>query len=452
MLDRLRKSQADPALEAAKENEVTRDILEETIETADRASDLSDAARDILKQLGQVLNQVPDSPRFDKAEARGKIDQARGDLRVNISAKARSIGSSADSELSKPNQSQKRTGKLFTKAKEKEQESLAALAAIEKQTVTQGRGLFALAADRKGALPLWSEVVRIGDEAYNERVEGTEEANERVTKLSASTKEKASTVWGYFNNLFDAFGIIAASVAALAAITAVSIVVAVTGYVLGAIAMVAGIWFSEMTRDKEKRLAALKGKLEEGQVSEELVDIADYASKQKRKKKNRQRLVAAAGFTVAVLALIGLAGGPVGIAMAALAASIGLGFIAYKAWREWRGKKKAMQELVKGAATGDHEKVAALKKLGVSDNEVNGLGNKATRRTVESKVEQALKDKRVNTANQLVGYLRSGKPSEKLSAEKIISGLGLDVQKAADPQRWSEEKAVSKVASKLGSW
>jgi hypothetical protein len=111
-----------------------------------------------------------------------------------------------------------------------------------------------------------------------------------------------------------------------------------------------------------------------------------------------------------------------------------------------------MKELVTGAATGDQEKVAALKKLGVSDNEIKGLGNKTTRKTVESKVEQALKDRRVNTANQLVDYLRSGKPSEKLSAEKIISGLGLDVQKAADPQLWSEKKAVSKVASKLGSW
>ncbi len=110
MLDRLRKSQADPALEAAKENEVTRDILEETIKTADRASDLADAAGDLLKKLGQVLKKVPDTSSFDKAVARGKIDQARGDLRDNFSGKARLIGDDADSELSKPNQSQKRTG------------------------------------------------------------------------------------------------------------------------------------------------------------------------------------------------------------------------------------------------------------------------------------------------------------------------------------------------------
>ncbi len=138
--------------------------------------------------------------------------------------------------------------------------------------------------------------------------------------------------------------------------------------------------------------------------------------------------------------------------MAILAASIGLGFLGYKAWQKWRGKKKAMHELVGEAAAGDQEKIATLTKMGVTGNELAGLGDKATKKAVESKVEQALKDRRVDTANQLVKYARFGKPSDKLSAEKIIAGLGLDAQKAAGEGQWSQEKAVSKVASKLGSW
>jgi hypothetical protein len=49
-----------------------------------------------------------------------------------------------------------------------------------------------------------------------------------------------------------------------------------------------------------------------------------------------------------------------------------------------------------------------------------------------------------------VGYVKNGKPSEKVGAEAILHNLGVDVKKVRE--EYTQEKAVSKVAGKLASW
>ena len=71
--------------------------------------------------------------------------------------------------------------------------------------------MFALETEDEDESPFWSQVLDIGDRAHEMRLHGMESANQRISSLSSSTKETASSLWGYLNNAFDIFGIVAAT-------------------------------------------------------------------------------------------------------------------------------------------------------------------------------------------------------------------------------------------------
>lgn len=448
MLTTLNGTDADSALSTARENEARRGILNDAIDLTEHALALGQTASDLVDELEESLEATPDT--FDTTQAEEALEQTRGEIDTKVFEAAGETRDHAEAELGRPTQRDEETGALFERAKAHNEAALGMLSTIAEQSVTYGREVFSLASKNEADVPHWADILSIGDRAHDAREAGIQRVNQTVTNLSSSTKEIASTVWGYFNNAFDIFGIVAASVEGLAAITAVSVTVATVGAVLGAIAAAAGFYFAHRTGKREKELEGLRGALEEGNVDENVVNIAEYARDQKRRKKKRMRAVGVAGITVGALALIGLAGGPIGIAMASLAAAIGVGFIIYKAWKKYRGKTQVMQALVAGARNGDQEKITALKKLGIRDDELTDLDNKSKRKALKTKVERLLKDRRVKAASDLVQYVLTGKPSQKVAAEKIVSALGIKPDKIRN--KYNEDTAVSRVASKLASW
>lgn len=439
----------------AKQNDTLRDMLRETEELLTGNIRLGEQTKRLFARFGAMIDDAPDSSGVNKSAFDEAIGSAIAEIDDDHIGQARAIQKSARAERYKANPTPENIAAIHNEAFQNRQNILGALAHIELETINVGRRVMSDRdedADEEGNFQLWQDILALGDQAYDLRVEGTAEANQRVETLSSSTKEKLSTAYGIFSHIWDAWGVIAASIASLATITALSAVIAGVGIFIGAIGAVLGLGFGLMTRLRAKDLSKTQQKLAERGFSPDLVNVAEYAKKQKKKKKKRQFALAAGGLAVAIMAGIGLAGGPLAIIMAVLGAAVGIGFVLYKWYRKKKGKKRAMQALVKKAIDkGDPESIATLNKLGITDEQLEAAAeDEGQRATIESTVEQKLKDQRVETANKLVSYVKKGKPSEKVGAESILYNLGVYPHEVRG--KFDHEKAVSVVASKLASW
>ena len=445
----------DESIAEAENNNLLREMLRDTDEMLTGNIRLARQTNRLLARFADIIDSAPESSSINKASFYDGFNAAGNEIENTHIARALNIKRSARDERYKAKPKPDNIADIHNQALVNREHILGALANIELNATNVGRLAMQDRVERAeddSGIDLWREVLNIGDGAYDLRTEGTAEARQRLSQLSSSAKEKFNTLYGYFGNAWDGFGIVAASVETLAAITALSAVIATVGMAIGIIAAELGVGFAIISHKREKALAKTQAKLEQREFSEDLVHIAEYAKKQKRKKKKRQLVVAAGGLAVAVMAGVGLVGGPAAIVMAVLGAAVGVGFILYKWYRKKKGKKKAMQALIRGAVeNGDAESIGALHKLGITDEEIgNAVGNPAARSVLASRVEQILKERRVDTANRLVAYIKRGKPSEKVGAEAILLNLGIDPEKVRDG--YAHDKAVSKVATKLGSW
>jgi len=241
-----------------------------------------------------------------------------------------------------------------------------------------------------------------------------------------------------------------------------SVLFSAFGALFGAVGVFLGARAAVRSGAKAKELRALVPSLS----SEQAKEIAEYAAAQKTTKQERATgvavvsgVAAAAGLVgaltiPAIAGVIGLAAATVAtLGMAAavagvLAAAIGIGVVAWRWWHRRKKKQRAVDQLVSTvvaeATDPEHPDPEAQRVFAEAKGDKQQL-----RAWAESKIANVREDMAKSTVTLLV----SGKPSEQLEAEVLVSTLGL----APDALRGKVAAgdaagAVADVAGKLASW
>jgi hypothetical protein len=195
--------------------------------------------------------------------------------------------------------------------------------------------------------------------------------------------------------------------------------------------------------------------IEQYLTSDQMKAVAQYAKKQKQKKKDRQTALAVLGGTTAliggatlVLAILGIATGGVALGIAGiLVAGLALGVVFGK-WIRSKYKRSREQTVAKQVADG----VFAGFRDGEPEATAIYTRHNGSREAIEAWAQREYTQRRHHTAVGLVGSLESEVPSEKFNAETLVEALGVSPDAVRTAAAEDPAKAVGMVERKLASW